>query len=189
MGSREAEETRKETYAQIMDQLRVFCLTERSDSVLMWSHYAQNHSGIVLGFDFNALEKSLDKPIRAVRYPRGDLPQIVDYRKWNEHNLFGVNHDTLVQENSPPVPLIKHEDWEYEAEWRVLMYLPKREECRYRDVPFAPKSLVEVVAGCRTDMDVFGGVRHLANRCNPEVNFFQMEQVHQKLQFQKKALK
>lgn len=29
----------------------MLCLTEKEDNLLMWSHYAQNHEGFVIGFD------------------------------------------------------------------------------------------------------------------------------------------
>ena len=31
-------------------QYKVLCLSERNDSILMWSHYAVNHTGIVIRF-------------------------------------------------------------------------------------------------------------------------------------------
>lgn len=31
----------------------VFCVAECLDSVLMWSHYASNHQGIALRFEFD----------------------------------------------------------------------------------------------------------------------------------------
>ena len=37
--------------------MRVFCLSELDDSVLMWSHYADQHQGVVLGFDTEAMEQ------------------------------------------------------------------------------------------------------------------------------------
>jgi hypothetical protein len=32
-------------------QIGILCLTERLDDILMWSHYAENHTGFVIGFD------------------------------------------------------------------------------------------------------------------------------------------
>lgn len=37
----------------INENQRVLCLSKNKDSILMWSHYAQNHTGVVIGFDKN----------------------------------------------------------------------------------------------------------------------------------------
>lgn len=34
------------------DAVRVVCLSEVYDSMLMWSHYAQNHTGFCIEYDF-----------------------------------------------------------------------------------------------------------------------------------------
>jgi hypothetical protein len=35
--------------------LRILCLAERPDNLLMWSHYAQQHAGVVLEFETKLL--------------------------------------------------------------------------------------------------------------------------------------
>ncbi len=37
--------------AGVRASLGVICFSERSDSLLMWSHYADNHNGICIEFD------------------------------------------------------------------------------------------------------------------------------------------
>ena len=37
----------------INENQRVLYLSKNQDSILMWSHYAQNHTGVVIGFDKN----------------------------------------------------------------------------------------------------------------------------------------
>ena len=37
---------------KIKDAVRVVCLSEVYDSMLMWSHYAQNHTGFCIEYDF-----------------------------------------------------------------------------------------------------------------------------------------
>ena len=38
--------------SKIKDAVRVVCLSEVYDSMLMWSHYAQNHTGYCIEYDF-----------------------------------------------------------------------------------------------------------------------------------------
>ena len=45
---------------------RVLCLTEEKDNTLMWTHYANEFKGAVLGFEFDDLKEFID--IRKVEY-------------------------------------------------------------------------------------------------------------------------
>ena len=38
---------------QARDSLRVACFSETNRSILMWSHYAKNHQGFCIEYDFN----------------------------------------------------------------------------------------------------------------------------------------
>ena len=53
--------------------VKIICFSEVYDSMLMWSHYADNHKGFLLAYDINDLknskrftveEMSIDKKIR-----------------------------------------------------------------------------------------------------------------------------
>jgi hypothetical protein len=35
---------------QMLAERRIYCLTPKADSTLMWSHYADNHCGVCLEF-------------------------------------------------------------------------------------------------------------------------------------------
>lgn len=54
-------------------RLRVLCVCECDRSILMWSHYADEHCGIVLGFDTAALEEHWQRPLEPIKY-HIDLP-------------------------------------------------------------------------------------------------------------------
>lgn len=49
----------------INENQRVLCLSKNKDSILMWSHYAQNHTGVVIGFDKNYrfMKNACENPI------------------------------------------------------------------------------------------------------------------------------
>ena len=38
---------------ELKDAVRVVCLSETYDSMLMWSHYARNHTGYCIEYEFN----------------------------------------------------------------------------------------------------------------------------------------
>jgi hypothetical protein len=44
-------ELARKNLAQVSEQFGVLCLSTVSDSIAMWSHYADKHRGIVIGFD------------------------------------------------------------------------------------------------------------------------------------------
>lgn len=124
--------------------LGILSLSEKPDSLLMWSHYAASHEGFVLGFnsnhDYFEERKSHEDEFRHLRK--------VEYRL-NRPNmpiskLDGVN-----------VFLVKSKEWEYEREWRIIRPLKDATETLPTD-PFTtylfdypPSALDEVILGTR----------------------------------------
>lgn len=84
--------------------IKISCFSETHDSLLMWSHYANEHKGICIEYDF------LDNTeIRAFMQP------IIYSEKIYRISLF----EELTQLRKIGSSLIKSKDWEYEAEWRL----------------------------------------------------------------------
>lgn len=91
----------------------LLCLSEIPDSLLMWSHYACDHRGVVLEIDFNYFhqrqlyQKTGEFIIRKVIYRDSrvdDQPNgLGDY-------LFETPHQTISTKSS---------HWSYEHEWRI----------------------------------------------------------------------
>jgi len=91
-------EMERQMYAAICKQYRVYCLAEKPDSQLMWSHYAQSHTGLCLEFDTSGFPfRASTKVEYRAEYPTYDLPTI--------------GYEPLVA---------KSVDWSYEAEWRLI---------------------------------------------------------------------
>jgi hypothetical protein len=86
-----------------LDDLRVLCLCERSDGILMWSHYADNHEGVCL--EFTVLKESYFDGAISVIYA-SDYPQLKVTMGSRELA------DGMVR--------TKATHWAYESEWRVL---------------------------------------------------------------------
>ena len=89
----------------LKDLGRTFCLAcfcELPDSILMWSHYAANHTGLCIGIRPDKMRLPPEKALRwKVHYDDERLP--FEHPKPNE------------------LPLRKALAWEYENEWRVVM--------------------------------------------------------------------
>lgn len=99
--------------------MRVGCLSECNDSILMWSHYADNHRGICIEYDLtNSIHQKL-------------YPVIYTHLPIDCSNLEDPDLAWLVS------ILDKYDIWKYEKEWRIVFDAP-REQVRV-DFPGIPK--------------------------------------------------
>lgn len=87
----------------------LICFFERWENPLLWSHYADKHRGVCLGFDVN------DNSLRAVNY--------VEERSKLKTPLTKESADELL--------FSKYHDWKYEREWRSWFQLDQREDGHY----------------------------------------------------------
>lgn len=93
------------------DIIKVSCFSERNDSLLMWSHYANHHRGICVEYDFQPYP-NLCREIQPVYYT---------------NNLYDVTN-TIFSDISRDgftmalyiSSLTKALDWAYEQEWRLI---------------------------------------------------------------------
>lgn len=138
---------------------RILCLAEDQKNLLMWAHYAQDHTGVVIKFKcipeldapFMAARKvnySCTPPVIAelndyVQYLTGQSPDLIDYQA-SFFKLF----------------LTKSTHWCYEQEWRVFippfnMENPsikkddKGKEILFDLIPFHPQELHSIYFGCK----------------------------------------
>jgi hypothetical protein len=88
-----------------------------SDSLLMWSHYADNHKGFCVEFDIESLSEQhfFRKNLYPVLYAR----EFYDLRSFMSRLANGPRGDFR-----PMVPLLamlhKFDGWMYESEWRLM---------------------------------------------------------------------
>lgn len=82
----------------------VFSLSEKNDEILMWSHYANNHTGFCVEFERKNIKDNFLSHVmcRKVKYT-GDYPNLHRIIDLLDANLF-----------------TKAEGWKYEAEWRLV---------------------------------------------------------------------
>ncbi|MCL1665117.1 DUF2971 domain-containing protein [Elizabethkingia ursingii] len=115
----------------------VACLSENFESILMWSHYADNHRGFVLNYDFKArysIETNIpgvkatefaDKKLFPVSYDdnRFDATYYVEF-----HFIENIFKNLGLEFNRPffdklfyyKILLFKSQEWSYEREWRII---------------------------------------------------------------------
>lgn len=90
-----------------------FCsFSETNDNILMWSHYANCHKGIVLEFDFP--EEYIENLIYKVSY-KSSLPSLDHAAAWiSVQEESAESNDIILSDLS-----IKSSHWSYEREWRL----------------------------------------------------------------------
>lgn len=116
-------------------RIGLICMSQDWQHPLLWSHYADKHRGLCLGFDV-----SLDINFKPVEYTY-ERPTL---RKIGKTSLSDVNEDDLVR-----FILIKFDAWKYESEWRCFCPLVQKDPVS--DLYFFPLSaevkLAQVIVG------------------------------------------
>lgn len=92
----------------------IFCLSQSVHSLLMWAHYADNHRGIIIGFDsdhpFFDQDILPSKPNEDTRWLGKIFPVAYDRVRLNFTANLGYK-----------ALLIKSDEWMYEKEYRMFM--------------------------------------------------------------------
>lgn len=118
----------KETFLRHTQGVGLACFTEDPRNILMWSHYAKKHSGIVLQFELARDPESL---LFALKMHYSD-----DYPSYDFHKD--------LQDQFEPILLRKALLWKYEMEWRILRIGGAR---TYQ--AFKPSALTGLIFGCK----------------------------------------
>lgn len=114
---------------------KICSFSERVNSMLMWSHYSENHTGFVMEYDFTELGVS---DVRArcvwpVIYDDNlfDASAFINEQKTSGafNNLFGII-----------ASIHKAKDWSYEEEWRLIVPLSPSDPPMNYPVP-TPKAV------------------------------------------------
>ena len=159
-------------------------LSKIKDSLLMWSHYANNHKGVCVELNMAHVIKYLDGRYGTVVNNVGvevqykDIVQKPDYFK-NSQNYHEYQIST------------KGKDWEYEQEWRLYIIDPSP---MYVALPYKPKkgvfedwkkTRVYPVLGGECFEAIYLGammvdedkqsVIHLAKKLNKNIKVYQMD--------------
>lgn len=170
------------TYAQVKelhDLAYMTCFSESNKSVLMWSHYAKNHEGICVEYDFKRLYSTLDKydvlghlfPVvyRNKRTQYRDLESLTKslsmLRDAIRENIVYDGEEELT--DLLPLLLIKSTDWDYEKEWRILytkkqMYDINDDELYRMNIPL--KCVSAIYLGYRIDPEVKQNLIEISSR-------------------------
>ena len=132
------------------NEIGILCLSEKKDDLLMWAHYAMNHTGFVIEFDEAHLFFNQKADTNEIR---GKLKQVV-YSLDRPRVIFQTieeNREKWIED----IFWVKSRHWEYEREWRIICSL---RDCQRRInmapheiylFPIPKSSIKGVILGCR----------------------------------------
>jgi hypothetical protein len=130
---------------RVMADTSIFCVSETHDNILMWSHYANNHTGAVIEF---RAAREVDSPLlvaQPVRYSK-EMPRL-------RYDIMTMGSERARMEILDTIALSKSDVWAYEKEWRVWTSLRDRTQA-YEIIPFSPEEIQAIYLGCKmTDSD------------------------------------
>ena len=162
-----------------METSKILCLTEKFDSPLMWTHYAERHQGIVMRF---RSVPELDSPwvtARPVQYLT-DMPRL-------------MNDDFLADLLSGRVSLdpaaimdrmiyTKALEWQYEHEWRIYSGSGRNPKAPFEDIPFHALEFDAMIVGFRMPSEDRATFSELCKQRYPHAERLQIEKSEKQFQ-------
>jgi hypothetical protein len=147
---------------------RICCFAGVHDDLLMWSHYADHHRGICLGFSveekdiYDAASGNTSGKFYRVSYPDDDMIPSV---------RGGANNNEAVTDFVTRVLCSKSRHWRYEREVRMLSHPSWPDMMKYTttgvSIEFPPPFLTHVYLGARiAQSDQNKVIKLLLNRPN-----------------------
>lgn len=118
----------------------ILSLSERWDSILMWSHYADNHKGYCVGFSEKKLRESghFGKGGQVYYHPENKYPEL------DPRNSFDLNQVVMETQS-------KAYDWSYEQEFRLAkLFYPNVPTDDDRTIKIDDDSFSEIIIGLKT---------------------------------------
>jgi hypothetical protein len=148
-----------------LEQVGIVCLTKAGNNILMWSHYADQHRGILLEFRIPVIGPMSDVILSRDRL----LPLPVNYQKDRPSIMMASKLETDFVNK---IVLSKSLDWSYEEEERVIDHgrVPGIYPYRRDDI------LSSVVAGMRIEdkhhQELLGIIATVSKETGREIPLF-----------------
>jgi len=186
------------------EKIHVACFSETYESNLMWSHYANDHKGFCVEYNFKEL--GIEDPVTRFIFPVLYQKNIFDLKNYlpdsNKEfdNVLRSYMDNIKEEdilNGIKLPrsvdkrfnnmlvfynaLIKSEDWKYEKEWRYVFTVDTTEK-KYLFIP-KPKA---IYLGAKISKKNFEEILKIVKDRN--INVYKMETKNSEYSFETKII-
>lgn len=163
--------TQNNIWKKSLRRTHVFCVTEDKDNLLMWAHYAREHTGVVFELANIQHEENVLINVNKVEYVEKPLDffSLEELTNWA---LFQVEPD-LSKIFYSTHACRKSAHWDYEKEWRVIGLhkdlVPKELHVDYK---FIPSQLRSIFFGVNTAPHDVQSITSLAKAINPNIKFY-----------------
>jgi len=134
----------RDLVSSLNETIGILCLSKSNESLLMWSHYAEDYSGGIIEFDENH------------EFFEGQIG--VEYKGYRP-----IKDITTYISNKQPIPIaelcVKSEQWEHEKEIRVIRSLSNCKKIKSNTkypvytMPFPLECIKSVTLGERSSVD------------------------------------
>lgn len=160
----------RKKWSQMLPHLRIFCVSEVCDDLLMWAHYGESHQGIVIKFRCLPKKDNALCLAQPVSYSE-TIPYLITIKDMVDRTCgFGTFDD---KEYFRKRALTKSPHWCYEKEWRVIDFDPQIGQDRFTDHLIHPEEIDSVYLGCRMDDYNRQAIWRLVYTRLPHVKIFQ----------------
>ena len=126
----------------------ILSLSEVDDSILMWSHYASNHKGFVIGFnhsdEVSLLHDNAKKPLKINYTKQRPHITIFDTKYLSNQKYLYRWYKTFL--------LTKSIEWCYEQEWRLIQSLSNYDKKESENIylyKYNKEAVAEIILGCK----------------------------------------
>lgn len=164
-----------------MENVHVCCLTVSRDDILMWSHYASNHTGFVVEYDvremvnvFLSSPYRMEKSFFSVGYSND-----IKTKTLLSSNM-QINESELLQ-----AIFHKYSGWEYEREVRSVIYELTTND--FIDLPINEKCISSIILGCNFIAKCNGKVPKFLRDLNDDKKLYYMQLCSDKYELELKS--
>lgn len=149
--------------------LRVFCVSEDRDNLLMWAHYAKDHTGAV--FELRSLPEE-DNPLSVAQPVEYSVkpPPFFTENEWLDE-IFSIKRADH-RELNRRYAYAKSAKWDYEREWRVWYPVIPAPEVLWVDNPIRINEVSALYIGCRADPSFASDVVELMRQTFPSARLY-----------------
>ena len=120
----------------------ICAFSESYNNILLWSHYARNHTGVCIGFDINVIINYANQ----IAEREKELLDLVKVRYSNEYPKFSLFKSVLNEDDLTDIFNLlytKSSNWSYEKEYRMI-YWGKTNF----SIQLGSKAISKVILGC-----------------------------------------
>jgi hypothetical protein len=162
-------------YAQdaAYENFGIFCLSEIRHNILMWSHYANSHRGICIGFNTATLSAYFLEFFK--KYQLAISP----FKVYYQENCPIIDPEQPAKINFERQFTIKSIDWNYEKEWRFILF-----DRTNIEIEIPNEAISVIILGCRIPRKSRMEIIELLRNKNMDLVLFQSWKSFKKLKLE-----